>query len=249
MQTILMYQDYGVDAISKELLLWLKKHLAHKYKIEKTDATSIIELGALDKNIKAFVLPGGHSRFFREKLKGKGNLLIRDFIKKGGLYYGFCGGAYYACNKVIFEGHDLQVSNDKNNLSLFSGKAIGSIAELTKIKYNGTKDSANAVVIKFDEKTANIYYNGGPYFEGDIENTLGTYEGFKNVPALISGNYGTGKYIFSSVHPEITPKDLEKTIFKNMNSNTKEIIEKIIKKMNQEHIDLYSKFLLQDLLK
>ncbi len=247
MKTILLYQDYGNVHTSDSSFEWLKKHLP-KYVIKKTDATSIIHLNHLNENVKALVFPDGHSRHFREKLRGKGNALIRDFVKKGGTFYGSCGGAYYACKEVIFEGDDLKVDNATDNLELFDGKAIGSIAELTKMKYNGTKDSANAVTINYDDKKANIYYNGGPYFEGKNMKVHGTFQDFKDKPAVISGKYGKGKYILSAVHPEITSEELAGCLFDNMSRKTLHLIENIINKMNQSKLDEFSKFLLKDLI-
>ncbi len=145
---ILIYRDYGQFI---EAPIFLKEYLESfldpkNFQIEYTDATSIIYLDHLQKDdVVALFMPGAHSRGYAYKLDGDGNNKIKDFIKKGGMYFGFCGGAYYACETTRFQGKDFCITKN-NELDLCKGSAIGSIPELTDGNYfDETLSSSNAV--------------------------------------------------------------------------------------------------------
>ncbi len=207
---IFIYRDYG-QFIEAPILL--KKYLEsfphlQNFQIEYTDATSIIHLDHLTMDcVAALFMPGAHSRGYACKLDGAGNSKIAEFIKGGGMYFGFCGGAYYACKKTVFRGKDFSITKS-NELDLCNGFAIGSIPELTDGNYfDETVFSSNAVQLDFyNGQTSFSYYNGGCYF--DIKNDSGIqiiaqYSKIKK-PAVISFPYQYGNVFLSGVHPEYT---------------------------------------------
>lgn len=53
---------------------------------------------------------------------------VAEFLEAGGSYLGLCAGAYYACERVLFQpGTALAVCGDRE-LALFPGVAVGSVA-------------------------------------------------------------------------------------------------------------------------
>ena len=53
---------------------------------------------------------------------------VAEFVHDGGGYLGFCAGAYYACERVLFEPGTVQAVVGSRELKLFRGVACGSIA-------------------------------------------------------------------------------------------------------------------------
>lgn len=122
----------------------------------------------------ALVFPGGRDLGYGRALNGYGNQRIRNFVRHGGAYVGFCAGAYYASEQCEFEVGDpeLEVVGARE-LGFFPGTCRGGA-------YNGFKyDSergAKAVLLDVDDKIWGIgghtdfpallkcYYNGGGVF-------------------------------------------------------------------------------------
>ena len=202
--TILIYNDLGQFPESAKVMYdWLKLNLTGKYIILYTDATSILKLNALNNRNKALVIPGGHSRGFRQKLGSEGITIIKDFVKNGGYYYGFCGGGYFGCH-IKFTGDDLFIENNDNLNFLKDMQAIGSLPQLTNGKhFNHTVESANACKVTLqDESLSYCYYSGGPYFKYSGNDK--TYKVLANytdldVPAIVNFKYFEGNVI--SVYP------------------------------------------------
>ena len=215
--SVLIYCDYGcadVNALAEELRTYFEPRGC---KVGFADANDIIYRGRLNDKVIALFMPGGASTPYRHKLKVQGNEKIRSFVREGGVYYGICAGAYYACKQTEFE-KDLPQSRivEEYELDLLNAKAIGSLYKELKIE-PFAKNPASAAAVELFDENGDIWvahYHGGPYFElNDSKGTeiLARYNlsGFK--PAVVLQPYGKGKVILSGVHYEDRGVVLEKS--------------------------------------
>lgn len=169
------------------------------------------EIGSWDVNnkdlrplYKAIYMPGGYAASYKIAIKSSGNQHIRDLVNSGGAYIGICAGAYYAADKVDWEGRVYDYP-----LKLFKGRAYGAIDEIIPWKgYTMTKiniNQQNPINIGQPASYEMLYY-GGPAFFPDgsqqIEN-LATYQNYNNEKAVINYEYGNGRVLLIGPHPEI----------------------------------------------
>lgn len=215
---ILIYEDYGCADVCA-LESGLKEYFEPRgCSIGFTDAAGIINGGELNADVLAFFIPGGAGTPYRRKLEVLGNEKIREYVSGGGIYYGICAGAYYACRQTIFEADipELKIISECG-LNLVEGKAIGTLyKELGILPYAKNAGSSAAVeLIWNDGKTYHSHYHGGPYFDVDSQedyDVLARYNLPNTPPAIISKNFGKGKVILSGVHFENKGQDLMKAI-------------------------------------
>ena len=194
---IYIYNDEGV---SQESL----KHTIHSfskdYSIKTIDAEELKQ-GNWTKDADLFIMPGGADVPYAKKLNGKGNQIIKNYVKNGGSFLGICAGAYYAAGFVEFDkGGELEVIGPRE-LQFFPGKAIG--PALAKYDYQ-TNSGARSANITIDNKDVGIYFNGGAYFDKTDQMkdiiVIGKYDIDK--PAIIYTKYGSGSVVLSGVHFE-----------------------------------------------
>ena len=210
-KTILIYKDYGslIGSTDQQLVSWLHVTLNFSYHIEFTDATNILEHDHLNRDdVFALVMPGGHSKCYENKLEQQGADKIKNFIANGGIYFGICGGAYYACQSIYFE--QTQISH---SLNLIKATAKGPLPDLTcGHGYDHTPFASNAVSLVYnDNKHCNMYYSGGCMFivHDNTHEVLAKYE-VLNQAAAIRFTFGKGKVTLIGVHPESIPTDFFK---------------------------------------
>ncbi len=215
---VLIYEDYGcadVSLLAEGLREYFEPRGCH---VGFTDAASIIKNNELNENVLAFFIPGGAGTPYRRKLEIQGNEKIRDYVKNGGIYYGICAGAYYACRRTIFEKDipELKIISECG-LNLIEGQAIGTLyKELNILPYAKNAASSAVVGLRWNDKEEYVsHYHGGPYFELDdeVENeVLARYDFADNKPAVISRQYGKGRVILSGVHFEDKGEALLKAV-------------------------------------
>ena len=219
---ILIYCDYGCSNIGQ-----LKSVLSSYFEpkgilVSETDAHQIIKEHLLDTDVLAFVLPGGAATPYRQKLSVQGNEAIRNYVMQGGIYFGVCAGAYYACQKVFFEVDvpQLKIVNECG-LDLVNADAIGTLHREFGIQPY-TQDASAETIIPLrwcsDNTEHWVHYHGGPYFsnlEKEVQ-VLAVYDSLDpKQPAIIEKKYGQGRMILSGVHFENTPESLLQRIYKN----------------------------------
>lgn len=229
---IYIYNDIGVsDESISETIATFKQFT--KYKV-KTINGKEVKNGMWTSNAALFVMPGGADLPYAEKLNGKGNEIIKKYVRDGGMFLGICAGSYYASSYVEFDkGGKLEVVGERE-LGLFPGKTIGPILAPYDYKTKSGARAANIITTFDDIPQATVFYNGGGYFE-DAEkysNTqvLATYK--NNLPAIIMVDYGYGKALLSGLHFEYNPYNL------NLNDeNLKSICTDLIKE-NKSRIKL-----------
>lgn len=185
MDKIYVYAGTGA-VLAKDVEVALDKLDIDYNEIEETD----IKEDKLEKN-SVLIVPGGYTKRCIKALVDSGREIIREFISKGGSYIGICAGAYMASKTVEVQGHPpgLDIININNKRE--SGTGIRTIT-ITEPEHPLASDC---------DKKIKIWYQNGPMIKPgkDIE-TVAVYE--KGQAAIVYGNFGKGKVIIFSPHPE-----------------------------------------------
>ena len=230
---IYIYNDKGTTKTSPCMVRrsFLDIFDSHKYDIQYISAIEICNgrwrKGLGYKKVSGLVFPGGADRHYMKELEAKGgNVHIKEYVEKdGGIYIGFCAGAYYGCKSISFDlGGKLEVE-EKRTLCFYKGSGVGPVFH--GFEYDGEKGSRAARVVVPEgmngDKTrsvADVYYNGGCTFEKGIEDTkvkvTSYYESLneknKKIASLeIQCEKGTA--ILCGVHPEYLPHQMIGTTF------------------------------------
>lgn len=207
---ILIYNDDGVSADS---FMGLQDCFKNSISVSSVD----LQCNTLFKNATLFIMPGGRSLPFYDKLGKKGNNNIKAFVAAGGCYVGICAGAYYAARNTIFAQRLSLELILPGELNFFEGAAIGPVFAKNNFAYN-TEQGAQMVALAWESKKefatlfpgcvarSSVYFNGGCYFENADQHSntkiLAVYAE-NNKPAIIECRYGKGRAILSGVHPEL----------------------------------------------
>lgn len=216
---ILIYQDYGCSDVSM-LEGGLRSYFEPRgCSVGFADAAGIIKDNVLNDTVLAFFMPGGAGTPFRRKLAVLGNDKIREYVKNGGMYYGICAGAYYACTQNVFEKDIPELSIvSACGLDLVEGRAVGTLYKELGIRpyaKNAASSAAVDVIWQKDEARHTVHYHGGPYFDVEAATgceVLARYDIDGQAPAVIKRQYGNGNVILSGVHFEDKGEILLKAI-------------------------------------
>jgi glutamine amidotransferase-like uncharacterized protein len=148
--------------------------------------------------------PGGNADPYDEHINSDGDVNIRDFVSNGGGYLGICAGAYFACDRILFDG-----GWENYKLDLFAGYGYGALDPI--IPWPGhamtwtTMNLTNPLCQWEPTKEYQLYY-GGPAFypdAGQSMNVIATWDSYYNSPAMINYSYGSGHVVLCGPHPEI----------------------------------------------
>ncbi len=186
----------------------LSKAIGSHYKIAFLDDKEIVHK-QWTKDAALLIMPGGADLPYVEKLNGRANQIIKNYVKQGGSYLGICAGAYFSSGYVEFDkGGELEIVG-KRGLRFFPGKAIGPL--LAPYDYK-TNSGARAAFIAFNPSftplnAMHLYFNGGPYFPNAEKykgvTVIGYYQvAQKELPAIIKIQHRKGSVILSGVHFE-----------------------------------------------
>jgi len=152
--------------------------------------------------------PGGDAYQYDRRINSAGDNNIRNFVSNGGGYIGICAGAYFACDRILWEG-----GWQYYTLDLFMGYGYGAIDSI--IPWSGytmtwtTMNLANPLCTWELTKEYQMYYGGGAYYPdaGQSMNVIATYDSYNNDPAMINFGYGSGHVVMFGPHPEIEEDD------------------------------------------
>ncbi len=151
---------------------------------------------------RAIYFPGGDADNYNADINLAGILHIKNLIIDNGAYIGMCAGAEFACDKLIWQGFEIDYP-----LDLFQGMAIGPIDDLAVWPdYTMTTLSMNLddEINQFEPENEDMLYWGGTVFNAYTNiDTIATFDGFYNKPAIIKLTYGNGRVLLISPHPEI----------------------------------------------
>lgn len=166
-----------------------------------------------------FILPGiiGEKSLYHDHIGVEGNMYIRRFVESGGLFMGFCAGAYYASSRILYQ-PDWDAPRERvlNNLSLFNGIASGPVKNKGRKTFETPVDDAEEIyhidpvsVTICDGAMAGesfeMAYGLGPMFvnAGDDVKVLARYAHVEGQPAaIIDMQIGAGHAILSGVLPQ-----------------------------------------------
>ncbi len=216
-----IYHDNNIGAWEdgivafEQFLNW--KGVSHN-RVTAQDVNTII----LKKIYKVIYFPGGDADYYNADINSTGIQNIQEMITEGNAYIGICAGAEFACDKLVWQG----VTYDYP-LNLFQGKSIGPINELAVWdNYDMTTLTMNLEneINQFESENEDMLYWGGSIFSpysNTVFDTIATFDGYYNRPAIINFNYGNGRVLLISPHPEIEEdSDRDKTnVAQELNDN------------------------------
>ena len=167
-------------------------------------------------------MPGGADLPYCQYLASQGNAQIKQFVKGGGSYLGFCAGAYYGCQSIEFAiDTPLEVVGPRE-LAFFPGIAKGPVLAAYDYK---TNSGTRLALLRWKgihtpiEHNSYIYsyFNGGCYFVQAERfpniTILAHYieeDGSEEKAAIVEVKVDHGSAILSGVHCEYAPELLDK---------------------------------------
>lgn len=220
--TIYIYNGPGTSALAvKQVEYSLQTILKQNYFI-KLIGPEEVKQGKWHNDAVLFIMPGGADLPYCQHLSPQGNKQIKQFVKAGGSYLGFCAGAYYGCQSIEFAiGTPLEVVGLRE-LAFFPGIAKGPVLAAYNYK---TNSGARLALLRWHGLDTPIsshsriysYFNGGCYFvkAAQLPNVtvLATYiiKGCSDQEAaIVEIKVDKGLVILSGVHCEYAPELLDK---------------------------------------
>lgn len=174
--------------------------------------------GAKDPSVwsraSVWIQPGGRARKQAQAMTPDLLAKIRDFVKSGGGYVGFCAGAFMAGQKFGWD-------DEQKPGTRFEATGIGLMEGF--VQYFGEWDDelteatlARILSVKWNGKNRDVYWELGPYFDKSTLDTqkyeiLAYYHDEKGNPRMdhgmtLRGDFGRGRFFVTAVHPE-APQD------------------------------------------
>ena len=146
-----------------------------------------------------WVQPAGNAITAAKNLGEENLSLLREFVKKGGNYLGFCAGAFLS---------DKFVDDDNEVMGI-------NILPFVTLDYEvNEEDNIDMTWINWNGKKRHVFFNGGATFDLQEQNQLlgifkkevpirviATYEA-DGRPAVAQTTYGLGNVVISGPHPE-----------------------------------------------
>ncbi|MCJ1414096.1 biotin holocarboxylase synthetase [Xylographa parallela] len=225
---VLVYSGNGSTIESvRHCVYSLRRLLSPHYAVIPVSGDAIIK-EPWTASCALFVMPGGADLGYCRTLNGEGNRRITQFVERGGAYFGFCAGGYYASRRCEFEvgNPKLEVVGDRE-LAFYPGTCRGLAfpgfvyhseqgARDAELKVDKTVLTEGAVPEIFKS-----YYNGGgvfvdaPKFRGRGVEILASYTGKLHVEpgegaaAIVYCKVGDGAAILTGPHPEFAAVNLD----------------------------------------
>ncbi|MES2856490.1 MAG: BPL-N domain-containing protein [Bdellovibrionota bacterium] len=141
-------------------------------------------------NAVLWVQPAGNAISAANALGEKRLAMIREFVKQGGGYLGFCAGAFLADTTV----------DDYGKVT-----GIGLLPFPTADYEVNDTDNIDMVWMNWRGDRRHVFFNGGATFEIGLAHpavdVIATY-GPDRKPATIHTQYGKGQVVLTGAHPE-----------------------------------------------
>jgi|GEM_PF-828402 Glycerophosphoryl diester phosphodiesterase len=208
-KNVAVYDDHGsgLNALNGLYSTLAKCPDVHVGRVKAAD----IRNGKLD-DYDVIIMPGGMSSSQGGALGEDGREQVRTFVRNGGGYIGFCAGAYLATCDADYK-WSLNILNAKVVDKEHWARGVGTV-ELS-LSENGKQ------VLGLPSDRLSVYYHQGPLLAAAGRNDLPAYESWadfeteiaKNgapkgvmigTTAVASGQFGGGRVICFSPHPEMT---------------------------------------------
>ena len=160
--------------------------------------------GKLD-GLDLLVIPGGDSESQYRMMQESGAEAIRKFIREGGAYYGICAGFHCAINKPTrvrllpyehIPGGYGNVADLRIQLSEEGGKLLDITPGNYIIRYS------QGPIVKPGKTVGENFAKTLAIYKGNITPLNRRGVDMYDTPAIIYGEYGKGKVIATSFHPE-----------------------------------------------
>lgn len=160
--------------------------------------------------------PGGSGSGQARGLQKKGMAAVRAFVTAGGGYIGTCGGAYLGLKHIMFYGRGSRGrgiptkspwARGKGNVQIdFTGEGLSKLA-LDRQRFDGnvTIHYAQGPIISARSLPKEVTILS--WFRTEIHSryTRETMGQMINTPAMTSIEYGAGRVVLNSPHPEFAP--------------------------------------------
>lgn len=164
---------------------------------------------------KVWIQPGGKSKKAASRMGVDTMKLIKEFVRDGGGYVGFCAGMLLATEKIG--------TSDIDGLGILSGKTIHLMDDAQDRPYILDIDLV-------DEGERNIYFSGGPYLI-DQDYKTNVWANYRNGEiAAVESTYGAGRVVVSGFHPEVPRWWKKVTRMFDADGSDHDIAVKMIKK-------------------
>lgn len=137
---------------------------------------------------KLWIQPGGKSKKAAKNMGPETMKLIREFVREGGGYVGFCAGMLLATSNIG--------DTDIEGLGILSGKTIHLMEDALDKPYILDIDL-------IDHGARNIYFSGGPYLTDQDDKTDVWAHYSSGEIAAVESRFGKGRVVVSGFHPEV----------------------------------------------
>ena len=163
-----------------------------------------IRAGKLDE-LDLLVIPGGSSESQVKALGAEGKKKVQDFVRNGGAYVGICAGFHCTLDRderlqlmpyKYLKGAGGAAAKLAMDLSEKGGKILGVRPGRYYVRYSLGPISKPASWDKGNAETLGVY-------KGTVSPNGRPGGNFFDAPAVIYGNYGKGKVVATSFHPEM----------------------------------------------
>jgi glutamine amidotransferase-like uncharacterized protein len=213
-----LYIDHGVWDGTETTVTNMLKGIECTYTILTKDSILNCNLN----RYRVILIPGGDMWEYVSYLTLNGMNKIKDFVSRGGGYFGICGGAYFGTNKITWRGWS---GEPRKNISI-TGLNLGSVDSDGPIEdfapsYKDVRCKVNIVgkdhtVARNVPNMIEVYYDHGPKFlinDSNISIIGSTVKGDKTT--MIAFQYGEGRVFLTGQHPEMDDTHISWTLVKN----------------------------------
>ncbi|AQZ10610.1 BPL1 (YDL141W) [Zygosaccharomyces parabailii] len=238
---VLVYNGPGTTLGSVRHAIESLRDLLEPYYAVSTISAKAFQTEPWDSKASAIVFPGGADLPYIKECHPIFPRLKRFVRNRGGIFIGFCAGAYFGSGRVEFaQGNpSLEVTGNRD-LQFFHGIARGPAFD--GFQYNSEKGAKAALLRLQDGSEFRTYFNGGALFVDadayDNVEVLARYEEKTHVPyydscqatkdngaaAVLLCSVGRGKVLLTGPHPEFVPRLLSKTDDRDFLKNVVEIL-------------------------
>jgi len=187
--------------------------------VEEMDALDITS--SLTDDYDLIIYPGGSDSYYDLLADASIGATIQNFVDNGGGYIGICGGTLIAGNNFYYDGVnvpypsmmgllDVNVYEYSDWVSYYVGSAV-SLGHEVEMEHEIFNDYTVSDIV-------DITYAGGPIFttstedillsfNDDLDSSLTNYA-ISGEAAVVAGQYGDGKVVLSSPHPEYSSEEI-----------------------------------------
>ena len=152
-----------------------------------------------------FIIPGGDSEAQYRMMQESGAEAVRKFVREGGAYYGVCAGFHCAINKptrirLLPYEHIPGGYGNVADLRIELNEEGGKLLDIAPGKY--TIRYSQGPIVKPGKSVGETFAKTLAIYKGNITPLNRRGVDMYDTPAIIYGEYGKGKVIATSFHPE-----------------------------------------------